>query len=181
VDRTPPELEIYPPHFEASAHRDVIPKLTLSEPGTGVDEKTFTLKEASGKPVHASVALIGDTTFALFPDQVLLAPSQTYIAEFAGPLCDLNDNCVNRRLSWSFTVTSADRRGSGDTRPPARPKAVLAAASVPIVTAASEKQSKLVLLSLFAAATACAFAAARASRTARLAIRPNPARGGSEP
>jgi hypothetical protein len=122
ADTTPPELSVYPTQYERNAHVDVVPKVTASEPVRGVDDTTFRLLDPSGTALPAKVAQIDDYTWALFPDRVFLAAGQSYRAELSGLVCDLNDNCANRDLSWSFTVTDAAGRAVADTRPPRPPR-----------------------------------------------------------
>jgi hypothetical protein len=96
----------------------VVPKVTAAEPIHGVDENTFRLFDATGAAIPARVARIADFTWALFPDPVFLSTGKTYLARLSGVFCDYADNCVNRDLSWSFTVAATAAAGSGDTRPP---------------------------------------------------------------
>jgi hypothetical protein len=118
TDVTPPTVSTYPVDHAASTHDDVVPKVTMSEPVTGIDETTFTLVDAAGASVPGSVARIADETWALFPDAVFLSAGKTYSARLSGVFCDFAKNCINRDMSWSFTVAATGVVGSGDTRPP---------------------------------------------------------------
>ena len=117
-DTTPPTLSTYPVDRAANVHVDVVPKVTASEPITGVDEATLHLLDASGAEVAGSVARIADYTWAFFPDVVFLSPGKTYRAHLSGVFCDAANNCINRDTSWSFTLAATGVAGSGDTRPP---------------------------------------------------------------
>ena len=124
TDTTPPSLATYPGDHATNAQVDTVPKVTASEPVSGIDETTFRLYDAAGVPLPAKVARIGDFTWGLFPDQVFLRAGATYFARLVGVLCDHADNCVNRETAWSFTVAGNAAVRSADTRsppPPARP------------------------------------------------------------
>lgn len=120
-DASAPTANVYPTPNHRNAYRDVVPKVTFAEPVKGIDESSFTLTDSTGARVPAHVAQIADFTWALFPDRVFLDPGKTYHAHVADPICDLNDNCVGRNLSWEFSIAPADEYATGDTRPPPRP------------------------------------------------------------
>ena len=121
-DVTPPRLSLYPePNFR-EAYRDVVVKVTTSEPVTGIDRETFTLSDAKGNPVPARVAQIDDFTWALFPNQVFLDHDRTYHAKLAGAVCDSKRNCTDHDVTWQFSIAPKGY-GRGDTRSPARPSA----------------------------------------------------------
>jgi hypothetical protein len=121
VDTTAPRVTTYPAPDQRNAYRDVVVKVTASEPLVGVDASTFTLKDQNGKRVPAQVAQISDLTWALFPNQVFLKPGQTYFASLADPVCDYHGNCADRQTDWQFTIATDPRYASGDTRPPTPP------------------------------------------------------------
>lgn len=118
ADVTPPDLAVYPTQFETNVYRDVVPKVTASEPVRGIDASSFRLLDASGTAMPAEVAQIDDTTWALFPDQVFLRAGQSYRLRLSGIVCDLYDNCANQDASWSFTIADERAKGAADTRPP---------------------------------------------------------------
>ena len=93
-------------------------KVFFSEPVTGVDATTFTLTDAKGTAVPASVAQIGDYTWGLFPHQVFLKRGATYTARVAPAVCDFAKNCLAQALTWHFTITDTPGRGQGDTSIP---------------------------------------------------------------
>lgn len=121
-DTTRPEISVYPAQFEHNVYVDVVPKVTTSEPVRGIDESSFRLIDQSGAEISAKVAQIDDDTWALFPDQVFLAAGQSYRAKLSGLICDFNDNCTNRDVSWSFTIADDPARAVADTRPPRAPR-----------------------------------------------------------
>jgi hypothetical protein len=91
--------------------------VAFSEPVRGVDAATFTLEDARGRRVPASVGQIGDGVFGLFPDAILLEPGATYTAALAR-VCDLAGNCTARDVRWSFKITADPEQGAGDTTIP---------------------------------------------------------------
>jgi hypothetical protein len=95
--------------------------VTFAEPVKGIDASSFTLEDSTGTRVPAHVAQTDDFTWALFPDAVFLERGKTYHARISDPVCDLNDNCVTRNMSWEFSTAPADEYATGDTRSPARP------------------------------------------------------------
>jgi hypothetical protein len=124
ADRTAPNVALYPDGPRAGVHADIVPKVSASEPVTGIDEQSFRVLDARGMELPGAVDLIDDYTFAFFPDRVLLAPGETYQAILNGSVCDLNRNCVHRELRSSFTVSTDPRANGGDTRAPAVPLAL---------------------------------------------------------
>jgi hypothetical protein len=129
TDTSAPTANVYPTPNHRNAYRDVIPKVTFAEPVKGIDASSFTLEDSTGARVAAHVAQIDDFTWALFPDAVFLERGKTYHARVSDPVCDLNDNCVHRNLSWEFSVAPVDDYATGDTRSPARPLSVALATS----------------------------------------------------
>jgi hypothetical protein len=119
-DTTPPRAAVYPAPDHPNAYRDVVPKVTASEPITGLDEKTFTITDDKGEVVPARVEQIGDSTWGLFPNRVFLDRGKTYTARVT-PLCDESYNCIAGGLEWRFTVAASPELADGDTRLPLRP------------------------------------------------------------
>jgi len=121
VDTSAPRVTTYPAPNQRNAYRDVVVKLSASEPLVGVDTQTFTLRDEKGKLVPAQVAQISDLTWALFPNQVFLEPGKTYRASLADPVCDRSGNCADRQTDWQFTIATDPQYAAGDTRPPEPP------------------------------------------------------------
>jgi hypothetical protein len=109
----------YPAPDARNVYRDVVVKAFVSEPCTGLDAATFTLRDSDGSRVAASVDQIGDGTWALFSHQVLLKANHTYTARIDGRLCGFDGHCTPTRRTWRFTTAREDRAGQGDTRVPA--------------------------------------------------------------
>jgi hypothetical protein len=122
-DTSAPLGNLYPSN-DPTAYRDVVPKVTFTEPVAGIDERTFTMTDAGGAPVPAAVAQISDTTYALFPNEVFLKAGKVYEVRVADPVCDTSGNCKARHLRSRFTVATAPRYARGDTRPPRVPELV---------------------------------------------------------
>jgi hypothetical protein len=116
-------LSIYPAADAVDVYRDVVVKATFSEPVSGVDATTFTLRDSRGNVVPASVDQIGDGTWALFPHQVVLNPNEKYSVRIGDRVCGLEPgegrNCMRQPRSWRFTTASENGTGRGDTRIPA--------------------------------------------------------------
>lgn len=112
-----PQVATYPQANAANVYQDVVAKLFFSTPVTGVDTTTFSLTDASGARVPASVGQIGDGTWGIFPNQVFLAGGK-YTARLQGRICDMLGNCTSQNKTWSFTVTSQRGQGQGDTSVP---------------------------------------------------------------
>jgi hypothetical protein len=117
-DTEPPRIGVYPPPGTSRAHQDAVVKLFFSEPVTGVDASSFTLIDSDGVPVPARVDRIGDGTWALFPDRVLLAPGISYSARLAPGVCDAAGNCTREPTIWSFTVAAVPETSEGNTSIP---------------------------------------------------------------
>jgi hypothetical protein len=108
-------VDVYPVPHAKDVHRDVVVKAFASEPITGLDATTFTLRDSRGAIVPASVDQIGDATWALFPHRVFLEAGETYTARIDARLCGFDGPCATTRRSWRFT-TVKDGAGTGDTR-----------------------------------------------------------------
>jgi hypothetical protein len=115
----PPRAATYPRPPASAVPRDVVPKVSFSEPVTGVDARTFTLRDEAGNEVPALVDQIGDGTFGLFPGKVFLEPSRRYVATVRAGVCGVGGRCLGRDLVWSFTTAAEGKRGRGDTSVPA--------------------------------------------------------------
>jgi hypothetical protein len=109
-------LTTYPAPNDRSVHRDAVVKAFVSEPCTGLDPTTFTLRDGHGALVPASVDQIGDGTWALFPHQVFLKANEAYTARIDGRICVFDGRCTTVRRTWQFTTASEEDAGKGDTR-----------------------------------------------------------------
>jgi hypothetical protein len=117
-DTMPPRIAAYPRPGADDVYLDAVVKAFFTEPVRGVDETTFTLTDSRGAPVHALVNQIGDGAWALFPNQVLLKPEETYTARLKAGICDVAGNCTSNDVVWRFTVAPAADQGRGDTAVP---------------------------------------------------------------
>jgi hypothetical protein len=93
-------------------------KVFLSRPVRGIDQRSFTLTDSRGAQVPAWVDQIGDGTWGLFPNQVLLRAGETYTARLKSGICDLAGICTRQDAVWKFTVSKEPEQGSGDTSIP---------------------------------------------------------------
>jgi hypothetical protein len=114
--RRPLEIDTYPAAHARQVSRDVIVKVFVSEPCTGIDATTFTLRDSNGALVPAAVDRIGDGTWALFPHRVFLSANETYTAGIDGRLSGADGSCGTVRRVWRFTTAGDDSPGTGDTR-----------------------------------------------------------------
>lgn len=120
ADVAPPAIRsTYPLQQATDVYQDVVPKAVFSEPVTKVDASTFTLTDASGRPVRASVYQIGEGTWGLFPDRVFLTGGETYTARVAAGVCGYTGKCTTKALAWTFRVAAKRGEGRGDTTIPA--------------------------------------------------------------
>jgi len=110
---------IYPQPDAADAYAAVVPKASLSEPVINLNSGTFTLVDAAGARVPASVHQIGDGTWGLFPDHIFLKRGETYTVRLAPGLCGDAGGCTAREISWKFTVAKKRDDEAGDTTIPA--------------------------------------------------------------
>ena len=114
TNASPTVVSTYPGRDAAGVFVDVVPKLSFSEPVTNVDATTFTLRDAKGVRVSASVHQIGDGTWGLFPDRIFLTPGATYTAHLSPRVCGV-DRCTTKEMTWTFTVSRQRGGGAGDT------------------------------------------------------------------
>ena len=115
ADTTKPTVKsMYPTAGFTTAYRDVVPKISFSEPVKNVESKV-TLKTSSGVTVPARVQQISDGTYGIFADGIFLSAGTTYTASVASGVCDYSNNCTTAATNWSFTVSST---GSGNTTIP---------------------------------------------------------------
>jgi len=110
-------VSTYPLPDATGVSRDAVIKMSVSEPVVGIDRTTFSLRDAGGRRVAASVDQIGDATWGLFPDRVFLEPNATYVAEISGRICAFDGRCASVRHAWRFTTGAIDGTG-GDSRVP---------------------------------------------------------------
>ena len=115
---SPPTATPSPGADATDVYEDVVVKVGFSAPVTGLDATTWTLTDAQGTAVPASVAQIGEATWGLFPHQVVLRRGETYTARVAAAVCDFAKNCLRQALTWRFTITPTPGGGQGDTRMP---------------------------------------------------------------
>ena len=113
-----PVVGVYPRPGAADVFQDVVPKASFSEPVRNLNSGTFTLVDAAGARVPASVHQIGDGTWGLFPDRVFLKGGATYTARVAAGVCGYAGNCTTKAVAWSFKVTGQRGAGVGDTTIP---------------------------------------------------------------
>ena len=119
VDHVPPRVTgTYPAAGATGVFQDAVVKAFFSRPVRGVDSSTFTLVDAKGRKVPASVDQIGDGTWALFADRVFLSAGETYTARLAAGLCDHAGDCTKDNVRWRFTVSASRDEGTGDTTIP---------------------------------------------------------------
>jgi hypothetical protein len=114
----PPVVATYPTGGASHVFQDAVPKASFSEPVRNLDQSSFTLVDAAGTPVPASVHQIGDGTWGLFADRIFLKGGETYTARLAAGVCGYAGNCTTKAVTWSFKVTSQRGEGVGDTTIP---------------------------------------------------------------
>jgi len=112
----PLAIDMYPAPNARNVYRDVVVKTFLSEPLTGLDATTFTLRDRQGALVPSSIDQIGDGTWALFPSSVFLKADETYTASIDGHLCRADGSCTTVKRVWRFTIAADDATAAGDTR-----------------------------------------------------------------
>jgi len=114
-DRRAPTVTPYPVPGHRSAYADTVPKVTFSEPVSGVDAGSFTLLDERGLTVPAFVDQIGPGTWGLFPHRVLLDAGARYTVQLKGDVCDAAGNCLAEPLVWSFRVAETPSTATGNT------------------------------------------------------------------
>src|SRR5262249_3356423 len=115
----PSVVALYPRAGGVNAYASTIPKASFSEPVSGVDRDTFSLTDAAGVRVPASVHQIGDGTWGLFPDRIYLRAGARYRARLSPGICNSAHMCTTRPIEWAFTVASTKDEETGDTSIPA--------------------------------------------------------------
>src|SRR5262249_19337794 len=118
-DAPPSVVALYPRAGGINAYASTIPKASFSEPVTGVDPNTFSLTDAAGARIPASVHQIGDGTWGLFPDRIYLKAGARYTAHLSPGICNSAHICTTRPIEWAFTVASTKNEEAGDTSIPA--------------------------------------------------------------
>jgi hypothetical protein len=142
----PPSLSTYPARDARGLPRDVVVKALFSAPVKGVDAGRFTLTDAQGAEVPATVDQIGAGAWALFPDPVFLEPGATYTARLAAGVCTAGGPCLRTPATWKFTVAAEDAEGAGDTRlPEGFPRPEHAPATPPTVQSVRLERSEVVV------------------------------------
>jgi hypothetical protein len=114
-----PQVGTYPAPGADHVYQDPVVKVFFNKPVSGVNDQTFTLTDAQGVLVPAWVDQIGDGTWGLFPNQILLKAGETYTARLKGGICDGAGSCTPKDLTWTFTVTTDPDQGTGNTGVPA--------------------------------------------------------------
>jgi hypothetical protein len=117
-DKTGLRLATYPANGAENVYRDAVVKVFFSKPVDRVDPKGFTLRDSHRTLVPARVDQIGDGSWGLFPDSILLKPSEKYTARLKRRVCDTTGNCTKRDAVWTFKVAAEGEPGSGDTSIP---------------------------------------------------------------
>jgi hypothetical protein len=143
ADKATLRLAVYPAAGTQNAYQDTVVKAFFSRPVRGVDTRSFTLTDSTGKQIPAWVDQVGDGTWGLFPDPVLLKPGESYSARLKAGVCDLLGQCTKQDTVWRFTVSKEPSQAAGDTSIPvgfALPAAAPANASH--ATAAMHEKSR---------------------------------------
>ena len=118
ADHTAQRFATYPADRTNSAYEDLVVKISVSKPARGIDARSFTLADSHGAHVPAWVDQIGDGTWGLFPDPVVLKPGERYTAHLKNGICDWFGNCTSKDLTWSFVIRAEGTEGIGDTSVP---------------------------------------------------------------
>jgi hypothetical protein len=117
-DKTPLRVGTYPTPGASQVYQDAVAKVVFSKPVRGVNAQTFTLADSKGAQVPAWVDQIGDGTWGLFPNPVLLKGGETYTARLKSGVCDQFNNCTHQDVIWKFTVSKEAGQGYGDSTIP---------------------------------------------------------------
>ncbi|MGZ4853722.1 MAG: Ig-like domain-containing protein, partial [Candidatus Angelobacter sp.] len=118
ADKTAPRLATYPEQGVRNAYQDTVVKAFFSKPVQGVNDRNFLLTDSKGVQVPAWVGQIGDGTWGLFPNSVILKGGESYTARLKGGICDVSGNCIKQETVWKFSVSQEPRQGTGDTSVP---------------------------------------------------------------
>lgn len=118
ADKTPLRVGTYPMPNATQVYQDAVAKVTFSKPVRGVNAQTFTLTDSKGAQVPAWVDQIGDGTWGLFPNPVLLKGGETYTAHLKSGICDQFNNCTRGDTIWKFTVSKDPNQGYGNSSIP---------------------------------------------------------------
>ncbi len=118
ADKTPLRVGTYPMPNATQVYQDAVVKATFSKPVRGVNAQTFILTDSKGTQVPAWVDQIGDGTWGLFPNPVLLKGGETYTARLKSGICDQFNNCTRGDMIWKFTVSKDPNQGYGDSTIP---------------------------------------------------------------
>jgi hypothetical protein len=113
-----PGVATYPEAGASAAYQDTVVKVFFSEPVRGVNSSTFMLTDSHGNNVSAWVDQVGDGTWGLFPDSIVLKPGESYTARLKAGICGLAGSCTKTDTVWRFTVSKDAAQGSGDTSIP---------------------------------------------------------------
>ncbi len=119
ADNSPLRVASYPTPGASDVYQDAVVKVFFSKPVCGVDGGSFSLTDSHGASVPAWVDQIGDGTWGLFPNPVVLKSGESYTARLKAGVCDLSGaNCTRQDMVWKFTVSKEAGKGSGDTTIP---------------------------------------------------------------
>jgi len=117
-DKVRPRVGTYPPSGAEQVYPDAVIKVFFSKPVRGVNTQTFTLTDSHSAQVPAWVDRIGDGTWGLFANQVLLKGDEKYTARLKAGVCDTFNNCTTEDTVWKFTISKEMDQGRGDTTIP---------------------------------------------------------------
>jgi hypothetical protein len=119
ADKSPLRVVSYPTPGATDVYQDAVVKVFFSKPVRGIDGGSFSLTDSHGASVPAWVDQIGDGTWGLFPNPVVLKGGESYTARLKAGVCDLSGaNCTRQDMVWKFTVSKEASKGSGDTTIP---------------------------------------------------------------
>jgi hypothetical protein len=118
ANERPLTVRSYPVPGAESVYQDAVVKVSFSRPVGGIPVGAFTLTDSRGRDVPAWIDQIGDGTFGLFPNQILLKAGETYTARLKAGICALGGTCTPSDLQWRFTVAREAEQGSGNTTVP---------------------------------------------------------------
>jgi Big-like domain-containing protein len=119
ADRTSLRVVTYPLPGATAAPTDAVIKASFSRPVRGLDNRSFVLTDSHGKLVPARVDQIGDGTWGLFPDAVVLKPGESYTARVKAGICDLSGNCTTQDTVWKFSIRKDPSLEEGNSSVPA--------------------------------------------------------------